>query len=295
MLKVRGLNKTYNKLKALDALDMNIERGSIYGLVGQNGAGKTTLMRIVSGVLSFDSGDIEIYNMDMKKQYSGIKEKIAFIPDSFAYHYNITVEEYMEFFASCYGFEGLRARQRYTKLLQMLSLDDKMQSLVGSLSRGMQQRLSLARALINDPDFIIMDEPTSGLDPKTNYSFKELIRQLNSEDRTILISSHMLSELSEVCTDIGVIDHGHMVIESSLSDILNKFNNTNPIKIRIMGNEDKAFKIFKEDVNVRHVSAREGIFCIKFTGTKRDEAALLKKLVAEDIPVSEFMREEAKL
>ena len=295
MLKVRGLNKTYNKLKALDALDMNIERGSIYGLVGQNGAGKTTLMRIVSGVLSFDSGDIEIYNMDMKKQYSGIKEKIAFIPDSFAYHYNITVEEYMEFFTSCYGFEGLRARQRYTKLLQMLSLDDKMQSLVGSLSRGMQQRLSLARALINDPDFIIMDEPTSGLDPKTNYSFKELIRQLNSEDRTILISSHMLSELSEVCTDIGVIDHGHMVIESSLSDILNKFNNTNPIKIRIMGNEDKAFKIFKEDVNVRHVSAREGIFFIKFTGTKRDEAALLKKLVAEDIPVSEFMREEAKL
>ena len=295
MLKVRGLNKTYNKLKALDALDMNIERGSIYGLVGQNGAGKTTLMRIVSGVLSFDSGDIEIYNMDMKKQYSGIKEKIAFIPDSFAYHYNITVEEYMEFFASCYGFEGLRARQRYTKLLQMLSLDDKMQSLVGSLSRGMQQRLSLARALINDPDFIIMDEPTSGLDPKTNYSFKELIRQLNSEDRTILISSHMLSELSEVCTDIGVLDHGHMVIESSLSDILNKFNNTNPIKIRIMGNEDKAFKIFKEDVNVRHVSAREGIFFIKFTGTKRDEAALLKKLVAEDIPVSEFMREEAKL
>ncbi len=295
MLKVRGLNKTYNKLKALDALDMNIERGSIYGLVGQNGAGKTTLMRIVSGVLSFDSGDIEIYNMDMKKQYSGIKEKIAFIPDSFAYHYNITVEEYMEFFASCYGFEGLRARQRYTKLLQMLSLDDKMQSLVGSLSRGMQQRLSLARALINDPDFIIMDEPTSGLDPKTNYSFKELIRQLNSEDRTILISSHMLSELSEVCTDIGVIDHGHMVIESSLSDILSKFNNTNPIKIRIMGNEDKAFKIFKEDVNVRHVSAREGIFFIKFTGTKRDEAALLKKLVAEDIPVSEFMREEAKL
>jgi len=295
VLKVRGLNKTYNKLKALDALDMNIERGSIYGLVGQNGAGKTTLMRIVSGVLSFDSGDIEIYNMDMKKQYSGIKEKIAFIPDSFAYHYNITVEEYMEFFASCYGFEGLRARQRYTKLLQMLSLDDKMQSLVGSLSRGMQQRLSLARALINDPDFIIMDEPTSGLDPKTNYSFKELIRQLNSEDRTILISSHMLSELSEVCTDIGVIDHGHMVIESSLSDILNKFNNTNPIKIRIMGNEDKAFKIFKEDVNVRHVSAREGIFFIKFTGTKRDEAALLKKLVAKDIPVSEFMREEAKL
>ena len=295
MLKVRGLNKTYNKLKALDAIDMNIERGSIYGLVGQNGAGKTTLMRIVSGVLSFDSGDIEIYNMDMKKQYSGIKEKIAFIPDSFAYHYNITVEEYMEFFASCYGFEGLRARQRYTKLLQMLSLDDKMQSFVGSLSRGMQQRLSLARALINDPDFIIMDEPTSGLDPKTNYSFKELIRQLNSEDRTILISSHMLSELSEVCTDIGVIDHGHMVIESSLSDILNKFNNTNPIKIRIMGNEDKAFKIFKEDVNVRHVSAREGIFFIKFTGTKRDEAALLKKLVAEDIPVSEFMREEAKL
>jgi len=295
VLKVRGLNKTYNKLKALDAIDMNIERGSIYGLVGQNGAGKTTLMRIVSGVLSFDSGDIEIYNMDMKKQYSGIKEKIAFIPDSFAYHYNITVEEYMEFFASCYGFEGLRARQRYTKLLQMLSLDDKMQSLVGSLSRGMQQRLSLARALINDPDFIIMDEPTSGLDPKTNYSFKELIRQLNSEDRTILISSHMLSELSEVCTDIGVIDHGHMVIESSLSDILNKFNNTNPIKIRIMGNEDKAFKIFKEDVNVRHVSAREGIFFIKFTGTKRDEAALLKKLVAKDIPVSEFMREEAKL
>ena len=295
MLKVRGLNKTYNKLKALDAIDMNIERGSIYGLVGQNGAGKTTLMRIVSGVLSFDSGDIEIYNMDMKKQYSGIKEKIAFIPDSFAYHYNITVEEYMEFFASCYGFEGLRARQRYTKLLQMLSLDDKMQSLVGSLSRGMQQRLSLARALINDPEFIIMDEPTSGLDPKTNYSFKELIRQLNSEDRTILISSHMLSELSELCSDIGVIDHGHMVIESSLSDILNKFNNTNPIKIRIMGNEDKAFKIFREDVNVRHVSARGGIFFIKFTGTKRDEAALLKKLVIEDIPVSEFMREEAKL
>ena len=295
MLKIKGLNKKYNKIKALDSLNMNIERGSIYGLVGQNGAGKTTLMRIVSGVLGFDSGEVYIDNIDIKKQYSKIKEKIAFIPDSFAHHYNITVEEYMEFFAGCYGFEGLRARNIYTKLLQMLSLDDKMQSLVGSLSRGMQQRLSLARALINEPEFIIMDEPTSGLDPRTNYSFKELIRQLNSEDKTILISSHMLSELSEVCTDIGVIDKGHMIIESSLSDILNKFNNTNPIKIRIMGNEDKAFKIFKEDAHVRHVSARAGIFFIKFTGTKKDEALLLKKLVSEDIPVSEYMREEAKL
>lgn len=295
MLKIRGLNKSFNKFKALDALDMNIARGSIYGLVGQNGAGKTTLMRIVSGVLGSDSGSIKIDDMDMKKQYSRIKEKIAFMPDSFAFHYNITVEEYIEFFASCHGLEGLRARQIYTKLLHMLSLEDNMQSLVGSLSRGMQQRLSLARALINDPEFIIMDEPTSGLDPKTNYSFKELIRQLNSEGRTILISSHMLSELAEVCTDIGVIDHGHMVIESSLSDILNKFNNTNPIKIRIMGKEDKAFKIFKEDKNVRYVSARDGIFFIKFTGNKKDEAALLKKLVSQDIPVSEFMREEAKL
>ena len=141
MLKIRGLNKSFNKFKALDDLDMNIARGSIYGLVGQNGAGKTTLMRIVSGVLGSDSGSIKIDDMDMKKQYSRIKEKIAFMPDSFAFHYNITVEEYIEFFASCHGLEGLRARQIYTKLLHMLSLEDKMQSLVGSLSRGMQQRL----------------------------------------------------------------------------------------------------------------------------------------------------------
>ena len=301
LLKLENITKTFPGVQALKGVNLTVNKGEVHALIGENGAGKSTLMKCLIGMQPPTTGEIW-YDGKIIKDYdtrAALNMGISMIHQELSPIEHRTISENIWLGRepkNKFGFISYKQMNEQTReVLKLVDLQEEPTQLMKNLTVAKVQMIEIAKAISYNAKVIIMDEPTSGLDPKTNYSFKELIRQLNSEDRTILISSHMLSELSEVCTDIGVIDHGHMVIESSLSDILNKFNNTNPIKIRIMGNEDKAFKIFKEDVNVRHVSAREGIFFIKFTGTKRDEAALLKKLVAEDIPVSEFMREEAKL
>jgi len=177
----------------------------------------------------------------------------------------------------------------------MLSLDDKMQSLVGSLSRGMQQRLSLARALINDPDFIIMDEPASGLDPRARYELKELLQELNAGGKTVLLSSHILSEVSEICTDIGIIEGGRKIISGSVEEILDKVKGANPIKVKVLNNENLALEVFKNNKKVRILSVDNGYFMVYFEGKKLDEAKLLEDLIRNNILVSEFIREPGSL
>lgn len=295
MLKVIGLKKKYGKHTALAGLDMNIKKGQVYGLVGPNGAGKTTAIRLIMGLSHMDDGQIIINGTDARKKPLKVKEMIGYVPDNCGSYFNMSVNEYMEFFAAGFGISGIKAANRNLKLLEQVGLEDKVEFIADTLSRGMQQRLSLARALIHDPEFLIMDEPTSGLDPRNSFEFKRLVKELKKSGKTVLISSHLLSELSEICTDIAVIENGMLAAQGSLTDILGRIEHSNPIKIVVLGAVSSAMAVFKENSRVKAVSRNENTFMVKFDGDKLEEARLLYELMDMEVPVCEFVRETGSL
>ncbi|MDO5416063.1 MAG: ABC transporter ATP-binding protein [Lachnospiraceae bacterium] len=295
MLKIEKLKKAYGKYHALDGLDMTIEKGALYGFVGPNGAGKTTTIKILAGLLNPDSGTIRIDGVDAGRDRRGLKGKIGYVPDSFGVYDNLKVREYMEFFASCYGIEGLMARKRCGALLEQVGLENRADFYVDGLSRGMQQRLCLARALIHDPALLVMDEPSSGLDPKTRLEFKELVQELNEEGKTILISSHVLSELAAMCTDIGIIDQGRMVLCGSMKEIMERVDQSNPLLITVYSNMETAMAVLRSHSCVRTISIKENCLSVGFTGDAHDEALLLQQLVDADVLVNGFSRMQGNL
>ncbi|MCI6139591.1 ABC transporter ATP-binding protein [Clostridium sp.] len=295
MLEIKGLHKIYGKYHALSGLDMRVETGALYGFVGPNGAGKTTTIKIMAGLLRAEEGSIAVDGVDALADSRRLRAMIGYVPDFFGVYDNLTVSEYMEFFASCYHLDGLVARKRYTALLEQVGLEDKLDFYVDGLSRGMKQRLCLARALIYDPEVLILDEPTSGLDPRTRFEVREILKELHEAGKTIVISSHVLSELSELCTDIGIIDQGHMVLEGNIMDILSRVNTSNPLVISVFANMEKALAILKSHPCVQTISLREKEVCVRFTGDAQDEALLLQQLIDSDVLVNGYTREKGSL
>ncbi len=295
MLEIKDLRKKFGKFHALNGLDLHIPQGSLYGFVGPNGAGKTTTIKIMTGLLFADSGKVMIDGTDVSRGLNDLKMKIGYVPDFFGVYDNLKVNEYMEFFASCYGIDGLKGRTRYMTLLEQVGLEDKVNFYVDSLSRGMKQRLCLARALIHDPLLLVLDEPTSGLDPRTRFEFKEILKELKEQGKTIFISSHVLSELSELCTDIGVIDQGKMILSGSMEEILRRVNATNPLIISVLGNKDKALTILKSQPCVQTIAVKDEDIRVNFIGDNQDEALLLQQLVDAEVLVHGFYREQGSL
>lgn len=295
MLEIKNLQKKFGKFHALNGLDLNIPDGALFGFVGPNGAGKTTTIKIMTGLLAADSGLVVIDGVDVSEGLNELKLKIGYVPDFFGVYDNLKVNEYMEFFASCYGIDGLKARTRYMTLLEQVALEDKVDFYVDSLSRGMKQRLCLARALIHDPQLLVLDEPASGLDPRTRYELKEILKELREQGKTIFISSHVLSELSELCTDIGIIDQGKMVLSGSMEDILRRVNASNPLIISILGNKERALTILKSQPCVQTIAVKDEDIRVNFIGDEQDEALLLQQLVDADVMVHGFCREQGSL
>ena len=279
MVKIEGLKRMYGRVAALDGLDMHVRDGALYGFVGPNGAGKTTTIKILTGLLVPDEGKVEIGGEDAVKDPGRLVDKIGYVPDFFGVYDNLKVSEYMELFASCYGLTGLTARKRSMELLGQVGLEEKTDYYVDGLSRGMKQRLCLARALIHDPQLLIMDEPTSGLDPRTRYEFKEILKDLRDQEKTVVISSHLLSELSEICTDIGIVEQGKMVLEGTMDHILNQINVQSPLRISVYQGREQALKILRSHPYVETMTIRHNDIMLNFTGDKEDEAALLQQLI----------------
>ena len=295
MLEIKNLKKKYGKFQALDGLDLEIAPGELFGFVGPNGAGKTTTIKILAGLLKPDAGQITIAGFDAMKRPEALKECIGYVPDFFGVYDNLKVSEYMEFFASCYGLNGLKARNIYMELLDMVGLGGKEDAFVDGLSRGMKQRLCLARALIHSPKLLILDEPAAGLDPRTRFEFKELLKELREMGMTIIISSHILSELSETCTDIGIIEQGRMVLKGTMADIVSRVNANNPLVIHVYENMEAAVSILRSHPFVRTISVKADSIMVSFSGDKRDEALLLQQLIDAEVLVTSFMREQGNL
>lgn len=295
MVEIRNLTKTYGKYRALNNLNLHINQGEIFGFVGPNGAGKTTTMRIICGLLQADWGEVYVDGIDSLNHNDQIKRKVGYVPDFFGVYDNFKVMEYMEFYGSMYGLEGDTVRKTSMGLLELVNLTDKADAYVDGLSRGMKQRLCVARAMIHNPQLLILDEPASGLDPRARFELKEIMKNLGSMGKTVIISSHILPELGEMCTSIGVMEKGNLIANGRVEDITRQSRQSNPLTIRILDNKDTAIQILRQTPQVEKLSIRDNEIIIAFCGEEADMAQLLSVLISNGVKVSGFHREEGNL
>src|SRR5688500_1683587 len=218
-----GLAKRFGRSTAVAGVQLDVEAGEIFGLVGPNGAGKTTTLKMLATLLPPTSGDAEVAGHSVRNNPDGVRGVIGYMPDTFGVYDDMRVWEYLDFFGRCYGLPASRRRQMIGDLLELVDLADKRGAYVQELSRGMQQRLCLAHALVHDPPVLLLDEPASGLDPRARVELRELLRELRSLGKTILISSHILPELEELCTSVAIIDHGRVLASGRVEDIAERF------------------------------------------------------------------------
>ncbi|MBM4052407.1 MAG: ABC transporter ATP-binding protein [Planctomycetes bacterium] len=222
MIETVNLTKKYGELTALDNLNLKIEQGSCFGFIGPNGAGKTTTIKILATLLKPSWGEARIDGKTVGYQNALIRPVIGYVPDFMGAYDDMLVQEYLEFFASCYGIHGDARRKAVSDVLELTDLTGKTLSEVNGLSRGMQQRLSVARVLLHDPKVLLLDEPSSGLDPRARLEMRELLKELRAMGKTIIISSHILFELAELCTHVGIVEQGKLVFSGPMADIMAK-------------------------------------------------------------------------
>lgn len=291
MIEIENLAKSFGKTKAVDGLSLKIEDGGLYGFVGPNGAGKTTTMKIISGLLQADLGSVTINGIDAVKNVKKIRSMIGYVPDFFGVYDNLKVIEYIEFFASAYNIVGRGAERKCYRLLNELGLSDKLEFFVDDLSRGQKQVLCLARALIHEPEILILDEPTSGMDPKSRIEIRNLLKRLNGEGKTIVISSHILHEISELVTGLAVIEEGRVVMSGSIEGRERKMHIENPIIIKVEDGANIAAGILKEEESVVNLTITEDDeFYVSYNGSEEEEGYLLKKLIEAGVLISSFSR-----
>lgn len=296
MLEIKHLYKRYGRFLALNDMNLHVEQGELFGFVGSNGAGKTTTMRICVGLLEATVGEVYIGGQDVLRSRKTMSEKIGYVPDFFGVYHSFTALEYLEFFAAAYGIYGEEAKQLCLDLLKLVKLSDKANADVNGLSRGMKQRMCLARALVHNPDILFLDEPASGLDPKARYELKEILKNLSSMGKTIVISSHILPELAEMCTSVGIIDRGHMVLKGSIDEIHRAAAMSSPIIITVAEDAvDATFLFLQEIPNVHKVTAQGNRLAVVFDGTKEEENMLLKRMMDNNLPIYSFNRQEGSL
>src|SRR6476620_3962084 len=234
IVRTEGLVKRYDGTLAVAGVDLTVDGGEIFGLVGPNGAGKTTTLRILATLLRPTSGEAEVAGISVTKNPDDARRVLGFMPDVFGVYDDMKVWEYLDFFARCYGIAPAGRRRMIGDLLELVDLADKRDSYVQTLSRGMQQRLCLAHALVHDPMVLLLDEPASGLDPRARVELRELLRELRSLGKTIVISSHILPELEELCTSVAIVDRGQVLAHGRVADIEKRLRFGAVLRIRLL-------------------------------------------------------------
>jgi len=299
MLRINDLTKNYGSFTAVNHLTLHIPEGELFGFVGPNGAGKTTTIRIVCGLLKASGGTVQIGGSSATLGSKEMKKMIGYVPDFFGVYDNLKVKEYMDFYGSMYSMNSKEIARLSDDLLELVNLTDKKEFYVDTLSRGMKQRLCVARALLHNPQLLILDEPNSGLDPRARVEMKELLKNLHSMGKTIIISSHILSELSEMCSSIGIMDHGKLLTSGGMDTIMhgsmNEPTGGKRIHIRINAGMEVAVQMMKEYPHVVVESVRENEIIINYRGTDEEMSALIGRLIQNQVILTGFYPEEGSL
>ena len=295
MLHIQDLTKNYGSFTAVNHLTLHIPEGDLFGFVGPNGAGKTTTIRIVCGLLKASGGSVQIGGTQAAVGSKQMKRLIGYVPDFFGVYDNLKVREYMDMYGSMYSMNSRDIAKLTDDLLELVNLTDKKEFYVDTLSRGMKQRLCVARALLHNPKLLILDEPNSGLDPRARVEMKELLKNLHSMGKTIVISSHILSELSEMCNSIGIMNHGQLVAAGKIEDIMNHLSGGKKIHVRIGSEAEKAVRIIKEHAGANVESILENEVIISHSGSDEEICALIGSLIQNQVLLTGFYREEGNL
>jgi len=295
MIEVQNFSKRYGDFLAVDRLNLKIERGEIFGFIGPNGAGKSTTIRFLATLLRPTDGEGLIAGHSVTHDPLGVRRVIGYMPDSFGVYDGMKVWEFLDFFAVAYQVPRPRRRQVINDVLELLDLTHKRDAYVNGLSRGMKQRLCLAKTLVHDPPVLILDEPASGLDPRARLEMKALLKELQAMGKTILISSHILSELADFCSSIGIIERGVLLAAGSIADIQRQLQTHRQLRIRVLDGADRAEVVVRSNPKVHRVELMDHTITSEFSGNDREISQLLQDLVAAGIEVQSFAEVEPTL
>ncbi len=288
MIQIEHLTKKYRNVVAVDDLNLTVEEGEIFGFVGPNGAGKTTTIRILAGLLRPTSGKATIGGYDVTRDTVEVKRWVGYMPDMFGVYDEMRVWEYLDFFGAAYGIDRDTRREAIDRVLDLTGSEYMRDYHMGSLSRGMVQKIGLARTLIHDPQVLILDEPASGLDPRARMELRDTLKKLRSNGKTILISSHILAELGTLCDTIGIIEKSRLLATGTLSEILRQIRQHMVIEIHILEGFEKAAEILRNSNAVKEANAVGDLVRVEFDGHIEESCDLLETLITNGVRIQSY-------
>jgi len=290
-----NLTKRYGKLVALNNLHLEIEEGECFGYIGPNGAGKTTTIRILATLLQPTWGEARVCGHVVGYESRKIRPLIGYVPDFFGAYEDMVVQEYLEFFASAYDITGKKRARIVGDVLELTDLRSKADALVDGLSRGMKQRLSIARVLLHDPKVLMLDEPASGLDPRARIEIRELLKELHRMGKTIVISSHILPELADLCTSIGILEQGEMIFHGTVREALSRARAGTVVQVVTPDDQERARQVLAKLPNVVDTRISDGAVVVNLSDEVTDFSFIAAALIQNKLRIHEIKREEVNL
>lgn len=295
MIEIFDFGKDYGEFTAVGSLNLKIEAGEMFGFIGPNGAGKSTTIRYLATLLKASRGDATVNGHSVNEDPMAVRQSIGYMPDDFGVYDGMRVWEFLDFFAVAYKIGRTQRKAVIKDVLELLDLGHKRDDFVNGLSRGMKQRLCLAKTLVHDPPVLILDEPTSGLDPRARIEVKALLKELRRMGKTVLISSHILSELADCCSSIGIIERGELLMHGSIDSVYRKLRRNRQVDIRFGENMDAGISILRSRAELRDIEIGEGRALVELEADDAQLAEIMKHLVDEGVVLHCFNDKEPTL
>lgn len=298
MIEVKGVSKKFGKLVAVDDVSFAVGAGEVYGFIGPNGAGKSTTMKMLACLLKPDSGTAFVDGLDVTKDGDQIRRVIGYMPDVLGVYDDLTVEEYLHFFAAAFGLSRKNRVGTIDGVLELTDLTEKKKSMVDSLSRGMKQRLGVARVLVHDPKVLLLDEPASGLDPRARIEMRELLTELARMGKALIVSSHILSELGQMSSSIGIIERGKLLYTGSIDDAYARMGVGDRVRVKIEEEDDRLGPLcaaVKGDKRIGSAEVAGDSLLIEFAPGQKSHHFLIELLIAKGVRIASFTPETPRL
>jgi ABC-2 type transport system ATP-binding protein len=290
-----GLTRLYGNITALDKLDLTVNKGDLFGFIGSNGAGKTTTLRMLATFLAPSAGSAQILGRDLLREADAVRHVIGYMPDFFGVYKDMEVTEYLDFFGACYKIPTAQREKTVTDVLELVGLTEKKGALIGALSRGMQQRLGLARVLIHDPQLLLLDEPASGLDPRARIEMMAILQELQRLGKTIIISSHILSELQTLCNRVAIIEKGRLIYSGPVQGVRDQMSQGQVVWVRVSTEQTQAITLLKARKEIAEVVAADGEIKVTLAGPEIEHSIVADILVHGGAKLLEMREDEIGL